>query len=178
MNTAVLPRASADADFRPPWWLSNPQVQTILSTKGPRRRGWLKRGSRMEELAQQHVLQCSDGVRLVGYRSAQPEGLAPRGLALLIHGWEGHQDSAYQYSMAGRLHADGWNVFRLNLRDHGGTHQLNEAPFHSARMGEVLDAVRGAQALDPGLPLVVVGFSLGGNFALRVGLQGDRKSVV
>src|SRR5581483_740124 len=168
----------AGDDFRPSRLIAHPLLQAILSTKGPRRRRWLRRGSRMEAVAQRHVLDCGDGVRLVGYHSRQPEGVAPRGLVILIHGWEGHQNSAYLYSMACHVHAMGWNVFRLNLRYHAGTHELNEEPFHSARMDEVLGAVRGARTLDgTSGPLVMIGFSLGGNFALRVGLQGPPAGV-
>ena len=166
-----------NAGFQPSWMVANPQVQSILATKGPRRRLWLRRGSRMDAVAQKHVLDCGDGVRLVGYHSRQPEGMAPRGLLVLIHGWEGHHDSAYVYSMACQAYARGWNIFRLNLRDHGGTHALNAEPFHSARMGEVLGAIRAVQQFDAALPLAVIGFSLGGNFALRVGMQGPAAGV-
>ena len=164
-------------DFRPSWLLSHPQLQSVLGAKGPRRRLWRKRGSSMDAVAQQHILDCGEGVRLVGYHSRQPQSAAPRGLVLLIHGWEGHQDSAYIYSMSCQVYAQGWNVFRLNLRDHGGTHALNPEPFHSARMAEVLGAIRAVQQFDGGRPLVVIGFSLGGNFALRVGLQGPAAGV-
>ena len=168
--------AAGDAGFRPHRLLRHAQVQSILATKGPRRKLWLKRGSRMEAVAERHVLECSDGVRLLGFHSRQSDR-APKALALLIHGWEGSQDSVYLYSLACALFEAGYNVFRLNLRDHGGTHALNREPFHSARMTEVLDAVRAAQALDGSQTLFVVGFSLGGNFALRVGLQGPAAGV-
>jgi predicted alpha/beta-fold hydrolase len=164
-------------DFRPPWWVRHPQLQSALATKSPRRRLWLRRGSTMEAVAREHLLDCGAGVRLVGYHSAQAAGRAPRGLAVLIHGWEGCHDSAYLYSMACRLHAHGWNVFRLNLRDHGGTHALNPELFHSARLDEVLGAMRAIQSLDAAQPLVVIGYSLGGNFALRVGLYGPQAGV-
>jgi predicted alpha/beta-fold hydrolase len=174
-STAPIP----GDDFRPSWLVAGPQIQSILATKGPRRRKWLRQGSRMDALAQRHVLDCGDGVRLVGYHSGQPEGRKSRGLLALIHGWEGHHHSAYVYSMACMAHAQGWNIFRLNLRDHGASHQLNEELFHSARMDEVLGALRAARALDGGSgPLAVIGFSLGGNFALRVGLQGPAAGLV
>lgn len=173
MTTAPIP----GDDFRPSWLIANPQLQSVLATKGPRRRLWLKRGSRMDAVAQRQVLDCGDGVRLAGYHSRQAAGVEPRGLVTLIHGWEGHHDSAYVYSMSCMVYALGWNVFRLNLRDHGGTHELNEEPFHSARMGEVLGALRTVRGFDGAGPLVVIGFSLGGNFALRVGLQGPAAGV-
>lgn len=165
-------------DFQPSLWVRHHQVQSILATKAPRRRLWLRRGSRMEALSTWHVLDAGGGVRLTGMHARQPEGRAPRGLCLLIHGWEGSHQSVYLYSMACALFEAGYNIFRLNLRDHGGTHALNEGLFHSARMDEVLGAVRSVQALDGHSPLFVIGFSLGGNFALRVGLQGPAKGVM
>ncbi|MDR3416723.1 MAG: alpha/beta fold hydrolase [Nevskia sp.] len=163
--------------FRPPWVLTHPQLQSALATKGPRRRLWLRRGNGMEAAAQHHVLDCGEGVRLTGYHSRHPEGVKPRGLAVLIHGWEGSHESVYLYSMACQVYAQGWNVFRLNLRDHGGTHALNPELFHSARMDEVLGAFQAIRRIDGSSPLAVIGFSLGGNFALRVGLQGPAAGI-
>src|SRR3546814_19349350 len=74
--------------------------------------------------------------------------------------------------MACAVDAAGYSVFRLNLRDHGGSHHLNRDFFHSARINEVLGTIKAVQAFDTATPLYVIGFSLGGNFALRVGLQG------
>jgi predicted alpha/beta-fold hydrolase len=165
-------------DFRPHPLIANHQIQSILASKSPRRKRWLRRGSRMEALSTAHLLDAGDGVRLTGRHSRQPPEIQPRGLCVLIHGWEGHHDSSYVYSMACQAFAVGWNVFRLNLRDHGGTHALNEALFHSARMDEVLNAIRAVQTFDGSGPLAVIGFSLGGNFALRVGLQGPAAGVV
>lgn len=163
--------------FAPSWLIRNTQVQSILATKGPRRRLWLDRGNRMEAVQEHHVLDCGDGVRLTGMHSRQPEGTVPRGLVVLIHGWEGSHESVYLYSMACALYAAGYNIFRLNLRDHAGTHGLNREMFHSARIAEVVNAVHAVQALDTSRPLFVIGFSLGGSFALRVALHGPAQGV-
>ncbi len=168
---------SPTAEFRPPRLLAPQLIQTILGSKRPTRRRWQKLGSRMDEMARQHVLDCGDGVRLTGMHSRQPAGIASRGLIVLIHGWEGHHDSVYQYSMACTVFEAGWNVFRLNLRDHAGTHALNEQLFHSARMAEVLNAIREVRRIDGSDRLAVIGFSLGGNFALRVGLEGPAAGI-
>jgi uncharacterized protein len=169
---------TAQVEFRPSFWVRHPQIQSMLATKSPRRRLWLRRGSQMEALQHWHVLDAGDGVRLTGAHSPQPAGQAARALCVMIHGWEGSHESAYLYSMACALHEAGYSVFRLNLRDHAGSHALNEEMFHSARMAEVLGAIRAAQQLEPDLPLFVIGFSLGGNFALRVGLQGPAQGIV
>lgn len=159
--------------FTPGLGLRSALVQTVLASKRPAARHWRKRGIDLAPISTRHVLDCGDGVRLTGHYTPQPQ--APRALVVLIHGWEGNHDSAYLVSMACALHRAGYAVFRLNLRDHGGSHALNQAMFHSARMSEVLGAVQAIQSLDAparAAKLAVIGFSLGGNFALRVGLQG------
>jgi hypothetical protein len=116
------------------------------------------------------VLDCGDGVRLQAFhaRPARSNGQS----AILLHGWEGSADAYYVLSLAIHLHAAGVEVVRLNLRDHGATHHLNEGIFHSCRLAEVCGAVA---ALEPQLlaPPWLVGFSLGGNFWLRVAANGD-----
>lgn len=97
--------------------------------------------------------------------------LPPRRLAMLLHGWEGSSESLYVLSVAQLLHERGFFVLRLNLRDHGGTHALNRELFHSCRIAEVLGAVARVQALHPDALLSLAGFSLGGNFWLRVGAR-------
>ena len=161
--------------FEPQWPLRHANVQSALASFKPR--NWRKRGHRMARAARQHVLDCGEGVRLMGLHSAQPPGSPAKGLAVLIHGWEGSHDSVYLFSLACTLYDAGYNIFRLNLRDHGGTHALNEELFHSARIREVLGAVKAIGQLDPTRPQFVVGFSLGGNFALRVGLRGPEFGV-
>ena len=157
-------------EFEPRWPLRHAQVQSALASFKPR--NWPRRGHAMARAARVHTLDCGGGVRLAGYHSPQPATARPKGLAVLIHGWEGSHESVYLFSLACTLYDAGYNVFRLNLRDHGATHHLNEEMFHSARMDEVYGAIKAIERLDPVRPLSVVGFSLGGNFALRIGMRG------
>src|SRR5690606_14512095 len=62
----------------------------------------------------------------------------------------------------------GFDVFRLNFRDHGGSHALNEELFHSCRLTEVANAVDRITVQHPTSNTVLIGYSLGGNFALRI----------
>src|SRR3546814_11961285 len=62
----------------------------------------------------------------------------------------------------------GFEVFRLNFRDHGETHHLNPDIFHSCRLDEVVLAVSDVASRFPPQRLSLPGSSLGGNFALRV----------
>src|SRR5204863_7609974 len=92
-------------------------------------------------------------------------------LALLLHGWEGSVESSYMRLTAAQLLQRGYEVFRLNFRDHGATHHLDEGIFHSNRIDEVVHAARDVAARFAQRPLVVAGYSLGGNFALRLALR-------
>ncbi len=161
------------ADFDPPAWMANRHLQSILPSLPFRRPAIERRAAAVRRASQPLVLDCGDGVRLMGLHAVPPPAdveRVPR-LAVLLHGWEGSADSMYLLSVAQLLHERGFDVVRLNLRDHGGTHALNRELFHSCRLPEVVGAVARLQALFPRHSLSLAGFSLGGNFALRVGAR-------
>ena len=131
-----------DDDFRPSWWLRNPHLQSMLASSSLRRRLHGRRSSRLEREAEWVTLDCGEGVRLTGAFTAQNVAARTRGLVVLFHGWEGSTQSTYVLQNGARLLAEGWDVFRLNFRDHGGSHGLNPGMFHSCRIDEVVGAVQ------------------------------------
>ncbi len=165
--------ADVPAEFRPPAWIANRHLQSVLPSLPFRRPAIERRASAVRRASQPLVLDCGDGVRLMGLHAEPPSGGAERvpRLAVLLHGWEGSADSLYLLSVAQLLHERGFDIVRLNLRDHGGTHALNRELFHSCRLPEVVGAVARLQVLFPRHSLSLVGFSLGANFALRVGAR-------
>ena len=96
---------------------------------------------------------------------------------MLLHGWEGSARSNYVLDTGARLLREGFDVFRLNFRDHGETHHLNREIFHSCRIDEVVNAVREVAARFAPRALAIAGFSLGGNFALRVALRAPAAGI-
>ena len=128
-------------DFHPPGWLRGAHVQSVLSSSPLRRNRGARALAQLQPQTQELLLDGGDGVRLQGFHSRLPQR-EPRGLALLLHGWEGSAESGYMLHAAARLLAAGFDVFRLNFRDHGDTHHLNEDLFHSCRIDEVVNAVR------------------------------------
>ena len=163
------------ADFVPPRGLRSPHVQSLLSSSPVRRRVVHGRSAALRAVEQPWVLDGGKGVRLQGYYSAQVNTgdhvNGPRGLVVLLHGWEGSVNSNYVLSNGARLYAAGFDVFRLNFRDHGDTHHLNPGIFHSCRLDEVLCALADLQSRFGSRPWCLAGYSLGGNFALRVALN-------
>jgi uncharacterized protein len=166
---AFPPTPSADDDFRPPRWLRNPHLQSVLASSFVRRGRVVRQAAPLVAAERELILDCGEGVRLQCFASSPaPANGQP---VVLLHGWEGSAESLYVLSLAQRLFARGFEVVRLNLRDHGETHHLNRGLFHSCRLPEVVGAVRALQGVFPGHALQLVGFSLGGNFMLRVAAQ-------
>jgi predicted alpha/beta-fold hydrolase len=91
-------------------------------------------------------------------------------LVVLFHGWEGSSRSNYVVGIGGQLYEQGYDVFRLNFRDHGDSHHMNSGIFHSCLLPEVVHALQDVQQRTGASNWALSGYSLGGNFALRVGL--------
>ena len=159
---------TADDDFRPARWLRNHHVQSMLASTAWRRGRLMRECAPLLAAAREVLLDCGEGVRLQCFISRPAHSAAVP--VVLLHGWEGSADSLYVLSLARRVFERGFTVVRLNLRDHGDTHHLNRELFHSCRLPEVVGAVAALQRLWDG-PLQLVGFSLGGNFMLRVAAQ-------
>jgi predicted alpha/beta-fold hydrolase len=158
--------------FDPPRALRAAHVQTSLSSLPPRR--WFSswRARDLRQVARPWVIELGVLGRLRAVVSL-PRRETGLGVALLLHGWEGNADSTYLLSLGAELHGAGYTVVRLNLRDHGGTQGLTRELFHSCRLPEVVAAVRQVAARFAPQPLQLAGFSLGGNFFLRVAAEPD-----
>jgi predicted alpha/beta-fold hydrolase len=168
-----------DAEFLPPPWLRNPHIQSIYPSLAIHRPRVARYAREIAAASRREVLDCGDGVRLLAYtapRRAAARPAAGARVAVLLHGWEGSSNSLYLLSLGQFLHASGYEVVRLNLRDHGDSHDLNEELFHSNRIEEVTGAVREIQRLHPG-ELHLIGFSLGGNFCLRVAARAPAAGI-
>jgi uncharacterized protein len=167
-----------DTHFRPRRWLRGRHFQTILPGLSLLRRGRVERRALpMLSASEELLLDCGDGVKLQAFHSSPAKrGREPgKRMAVVLHGWEGSADSLYLLSMAQSFFGMGLEVVRLNLRDHGSTHHLNRDLFHSCRLPEVVGAVRALARRSGNLPMVLAGFSLGGNFMLRVAADAEAR---
>lgn len=173
MSQAGSPPLGARLDFVPPRRLRHHHLQSIYPSLPIRRPGVERRAAPLLRNAIELLVDGGDGVRLLAHLTTQESlGLPPATrLAVLLHGWEGSANSLYLLSLGQRLLEAGYDVVRLNLRDHGDSHHLNQEIFHSCRIAEVVGAVHSLQQMNPGKQLVLAGFSLGGNFSLRVGAR-------
>lgn len=155
------------SEFKPPVFLRGPNIQSIVARVGVRKYRVRRAAESLLAASADIVADVGDGVRLLVHHT--PPGAAANGrVAILLHGWEGSAMATYVLSAALRLWREGYRIVRINMRDHGPSHHLNEELFHSCRLDEMAGAVRWTQARFPGEPVVMIGSSLGGNFALRI----------
>ncbi len=155
------------AHYKPPSLLRNRHIQSIIPSLKFRRPIVKRRASALVRASREVILDAEKGVRLQGFFS--PQKNADADLVIMLHGWEGSNDSLYLLSAAGVLYEKGYHVFRLNMRDHGGSHHLNRKLFNSCRIDEIINAVKTIQRdYGTGNKTFLCGFSLGGNFSLRV----------
>lgn len=149
--------------YRPALRPKNRHLQSILASA--RWRLWPLRHNNPVKQHQKAELIETELATLQGFYSPHPQG--HDNIAILIHGWEGSAESTYLQLMAHHLFAAGISVYRLNLRDHGDSHHLNEDLFHSCRLPEVVAALQQLNQRFQNHQRYLIGFSLGGNFAVR-----------
>ncbi len=150
--------------YKSPRYLRNAHVQTMLNSQGPR---YLRARKILKRLSPENlILHAEDGTRLLAEFDHAPDSCSA--LVILLHGWEGSSRSSYLVTTAASLLAQGFDVLRVNLRDHGDSHHLNPELFNSTRSPEVASAIQDFVATYAYEHNFLAGFSLGGSFALRI----------
>jgi len=152
--------------YTTPLLLRHADVQAALANSGWRRGRVLDDASSLLAHSEPLLIECHRGVRLTAEHTParQPNG----SVAILLHGWEGSSRSLHLVSAASRLWQAGFRIVRINMRDHGDSQHLNREIFHSCRLDEMVEATRWVRDRFHGESLHLAGFSLGGNFALRI----------
>lgn len=156
-----LPAGFPSRAFVPVSGLSNGHAQTILGNL--RRRSF--KVSRLR--AQRREFSPEAGVHIVTFCHWQPD---PQNhpTVVIVHGLEGSAEAGYVCGTADKALAWGFNVVRCNVRNCGGTEHLTPTLYHS---GLTLDLrhIISELIIEDGLKdIFVVGFSMGGNQALKM----------
>ena len=138
--------------FRPPAFLKNGHVQTILPVLLPRRFRLAFTRTRLE-------LADGDFLDLDWARAGHGR------LAILSHGLEGASTQKYVRGMAETLHAAGWDVLAWNFRGCGGEPNRLPRAYHSGDTADLAAVI--AHAAADCARIALVGFSLGGNVTLN-----------
>ena len=169
----------AAVEFRPPLWLRSGHLQTFWSNYVPRpgARGLLALPARVQLLetpdGDRIRLHWNEPARVRGTRASSAAPASPAAarpadtpVLILLHGLTGCATSPNVTGLAAAGLARGFRTVRVDLRN-----AMGDAPSHgvghagrSEDLRLVLEQVR-AQA--PGVPVAVIGISLGGNVAVK-----------
>jgi len=87
---------------------------------------------------------------------------------LALHGLNGSSDAHYMKGLAAKAFARGMNVVRLNQRNCGDTEHLSAGLFHSGLTADAAQVIHELTTVDGITTIAVVGYSLGGNLALKL----------
>jgi predicted alpha/beta-fold hydrolase len=96
---------------------------------------------------------------------------ADRPLLLALHGLEGSSSAHYMRGLADKAFAAGFSAVLLNQRNCGGTESLCSSLYHSGLTHDADVVIQELVRRDGVQQVVVAGYSLGGNLALK--LAGD-----
>lgn len=146
--------------FRPHPLLRGGHAQTLAGAYLP--------GQRFVYRARRHVVTLPDGDRIVLHDDCPPGWQTGDRVALLIHGLSGCHLSPYMPRIAGKLESQGVRAFRMDLRGCGAGVGLARQPYHSGRSEDAAAALEKIAELCPDSPAVLIGFSMGGNIALKL----------
>lgn len=161
--TAESYRPPTPADYVPRRGLTNGHLMTVFAWAKPRQ---------FPELPapQRRFFDVAPGTRILADCHWQPERAASPTL-LALHGLEGSSAAHYMRGLADKAFRAGFNVVLLNQRNCGGTEALCEGLYHSGLTEDADHVIRALSSTDGITRLVVAGYSLGGNLALK--LAGD-----
>ena len=85
-----------------------------------------------------------------------------------LHGLEGSSSAHYMRGLAQKALAAGLNAVLLNQRNCGGTEHLGPSLYHSGLTGDPAFVIRELARIDGIDRVVVAGYSLGGNLAIKL----------
>jgi predicted alpha/beta-fold hydrolase len=150
-------------DYVPRKRFRNGHLMTIWAWGRPRRFPQLPR-------AEERLFDVAPDARVLGHCHWQQDR-ARHPLLMVLHGLEGSSSAHYMYGLADKGYAAGFSVIRLNQRNCGGTERFSAGLYHSGLSADVDRVLREVTDVDGIRSVVVAGYSLGGNLALK--LAGD-----
>jgi uncharacterized protein len=113
------------------------------------------------------LVQVTSDTQVLAHCYWQPDRRACPTL-LALHGLEGSSSAHYMLGIAEKALAAGFNAVLLNQRNCGGTEHLGPGLYHSGLVDDAALLIRQLADRDGLSRVVVGGYSLGGNLALRL----------
>jgi predicted alpha/beta-fold hydrolase len=142
-------------NYHPPLPLRNPHLQMIVASvlRHPH-----------DVLYEREQLELPDGdfIALDWLRQTHA-----RRLAVLLHGLESSSRAPYMCGIVSALHRRGWDCVVINARGCSGEPNRLLRAYHSGETSDPNHAIEHIRANHNYFAIAMIGFSLGGNVALR-----------
>lgn len=155
------------SEFKAPFWARNRHLQTIWP------RFFIKK-PKLTLSWEKLILPDDDFIELAWYKAADrlETGRKTKGLAVIFHGLEGSNESHYAAHLMKSLADHGWDSVLVHFRGCGPNGNQTARSYHSGETADNLVALKHIRESNSGeersLPLVAIGFSLGGNMLLKM----------
>ena len=140
--------------FKPAWWLPGPHSQTLWPYLFHRKHTVKYKTERLE---------LPDGDFVDLYRTLNSTGP----IVTVFHGLEGDINSPYAAAIMSAIHTEGWRGVFMHFRGCSGTSNRLDRSYHSGDTGDIKFLIDTLNKNNPGVPMAVVGYSLGGNALLK-----------
>jgi len=148
--------------FKPPFPFANPFLATVFSKL--RIRLHKKAVDKVTTKTLKEIFTCTNGIRLSVHKNLNANSTKT---LFLIPGYLSHQDTSYMQTALVQFYNEGWNVIRINPVDHGDSLPLNKEIFNALQHTLVAECIE--NYLDKNHTNALIGFSFGGNYAIRIG---------
>jgi predicted alpha/beta-fold hydrolase len=142
------------SDYKPPFYLFNAHLQTIVP-------GLFRKVEGVHYTRER--IDTSDGDFLDLDWSVKGN----KRIAILSHGLEGDSYRPYIRGMVKELNANGWDAVAWNFRGCSGEVNRNLRFYHSGATEDLEEVIRHVLQKNQYQSIVLIGFSLGGNLTLK-----------
>lgn len=150
---------SQELPFDPFPFIEDPHRQTIINSFF---------NFFFEPASDQKLVALPDGDK-ISLEITTPRGWKPTDMTVFfVHGLCGSHKSPNLVRMAHKLEPLGIRTVRYNMRGCGSGKGLAKKIYHSGRSEDVFECLKALKKEHPDSPIVLIGFSLGGNIVLKL----------
>lgn len=150
---------SQELPFDPFPFIDDPHKQTIISSFF---------NFLFEPSSDQKLVSLPDGDKISLEVTTPRDWKATDVTAVFVHGLCGSHKSPNLVRMAKRLEPLGIRTVRYNMRGCGSGKGLAKKVYHSGRSEDVFECLKVLKKENPESPIILIGFSLGGNIVLKL----------
>ena len=113
-------------------------------------------------------METADGDKLVIHENTPERWQAGDRIAIMVHGLCGDHNSQYMMRVCTKLMDRGIKVIRIDMRGFGDSRLVSRGHMHAGRSDDLLSVLNDTNRRNPDSPITIIGFSLGGNIALKL----------